>query len=327
MFVQWSPYTLITAQRLNNQTSDGTFSGALLRTSEEPQFKTCGYADVFPHRIFGDDNIQEQLNLLRQGHPSQLVQVSLEKARRDLQARQRHESLYFEESVLSNVLLSNVSNITSEQLKIWSDNQVTHVKIKIGADLIQEAERLNTYDWSRFYLRLDMNSLFQESDVLAFLNRLNASVRGRIEYIEDPCPWDLSVWRRLQMMIPLALDQSVTLENCGHESAFSFLVLKPARMTLNHMEDILTRSRAKIVITSSMDHQVGILHAVAEKTFLARKYPDRVHSVGGFLTQALFEDFPLMSEVEFSTGGLRTPVGGFGIGLEDSLVNLVWKAL
>lgn len=327
MFVQWSPYTLTTKQRLNSQTPAGVFSGALLRISEGPEFTTCGYADVFPHRLFGDVNIEEQLLLLKQGHPAHLVQVSLEKARRDLQARLRGESLYFENIIFSNILISNVNDVTAENLKTWADSQVTHLKIKIGGDLLQEAEQLNARDWSFFRLRLDMNSLHTEAAVLLFLNSLSSAVLNRVEYIEDPCPWDLSVWQNLQAKVPLALDQAVTLENCSQQKAFSYLVLKPARMTLNHMEDIVSLSDAKIVFTSSMDHQVGILHAVAEKTFLAKKYPERVHSVSGFLTQHLFLEFPLFNELEYLANGFKTPLRGSGIGLETSLARLDWRSL
>ncbi len=327
MFVQWSPYTLTTTQRLNNQTPAGIFTGALLRISEDLQFTTCGYADIFPHRAWGDASIDEQIRLLTDGHPLHLVQVSLEKARRDLQARQRGESLYFEKVISSNVLISDVSDVTSDKMKFWSDSQVTHLKIKIGGNLIQEAEQLNARDWSSFRLRLDMNCLHTEATVVLFLDQLNSAVRRCIEYIEDPCPWDLSVWQRLQAKVPLALDQPVTLENCSHQTAFSYLILKPARMTLNNMEDVVSRSQAKIVLTSSMDHQVGILHAVAEKTYLSRKYPDRIHSVGGFLTQSLFVDFPLFNDLEYLASGFKTPSNGYGIGLETSLSKLDWRSL
>ena len=83
--------------------------------------------------------------------------------------------------------------------------------------------------------------------------------RERVDFIEDPCPYDPHVWRALRKEtgLPLALDREVATEGVD------VLIVKPAIRSPDRRSSVLST-----VVTSYMDHPVGQLHAavVAART-------------------------------------------------------------
>jgi O-succinylbenzoate synthase len=268
-------YELVPKRRLSAIARDAPREGALIRIGG-------GYADVHPWPELGDLPLDEQLALLARGETTSLTRRSLSFASIDERARLASRSLF-------------------DGLRIppshWpgSDPPAAFDVAKLKA-----IERLP----ERVRLRIDFNASLTPDEFL----RLRLP-RERIDFIEDPCPYDAATWRMLRDRtgLRLALDREVA------EEGVDVLVVKPA------VQEMPSTSR-EIVVTSYMDHAIGQFFAA----FVAASH--RATSVCGLFTHVLYEPDPFFERVRADGSRLLAP-DGTGIGFDDLLESLPWKKL
>src|SRR6185369_9382043 len=183
-------YELTPKRRLSAIARDAPRQGALIRVGN-------GVADVHPWPELGDLPIDEQLALLARGETTALTRRSLHFASLDAAARAESRSLF-------DGLMIPPSH--------WpgSDPPASFDIAKL-----KSIERLP----ERVRLRIDFNATLTADEFL----RLKLP-RDRIDFIEDPCPYDASTWRMLRDRtgLRLALDRVVA------EEGVDVLVVKPA---------------------------------------------------------------------------------------------------
>ncbi|MEA2325361.1 MAG: o-succinylbenzoate synthase, partial [Thermoanaerobaculia bacterium] len=133
----------------------------------------------------------------------------------------------------------------------------------------------------------------------------------RIDFIEDPCPYDASVWRELreQTGLRLALDRGAS----SSQNSYDVLIAKPA------LEEIPCSDK-EIVVTSYMDHPIGQLCAAYAAATA------NITSTCGLITHVLFENDSFIERMRID-GTRLVPPGGSGWGFDDLLGNLPWQKL
>jgi o-succinylbenzoate synthase len=247
--------------------------GALLRVGG-------GFADVHPWPELGDAPLDEQLALLARGSLTPLTRASLHWARIDGAARRRGVSLF--------------EGLTIP-LSHWSGNEPPS-----GFDTVKIKGVLPVPDHVR--IRIDFNGRLSPD---AF-ERIAATLpRERIDFIEDPCPYDEALWRSLSERtgLRLALDR--------FEGVADVLVHKPAL----HAE--FPSFNGEVVVTSYMDHPVGQCFA----SYVAAT--NRVSARCGLFTHALYEPDAFIERIR-ADGARLLPPEGTGIGFDDLLEDLPW---
>lgn len=268
-------YTLVPRRRLSGVARDGAREGALLRAGD-------GFADVHPWPELGDLPLDAQLSLLARGELTALTRASLELARLDGAARRRGESLFEGWTIPESH---------------WPGNEppagFDTVKIK-GMQPVPERVRI----------RIDFNATLAPEEFLRIAETLP---RERIDFIEDPCPYDEALWRSLrgQTGLPLAIDRFVGVADV--------LVHKPAL-------SVDWPCHPNIVVTSYMDHPVGQFGAA---------YVAATHEVNarcGLFTHVLYEPDAFIERIA-SDGARLLPPRGTGIGFDDLLENLPWQSI
>jgi O-succinylbenzoate synthase len=250
--------------------------GALIRVGG-------GFADVHPWPELGDAPLGEQLALLARGETTQLTHASLHWARIDADARTRGVSLF--------------AGLTIPESH-WSGNEpppaFDTVKVK-GVMPVPEHVRI----------RIDFNGRLTPA---AFEEIAATLPRGRVDFIEDPCPYDAGVWRRLRDRTGLRL----ALDRFTGEA--DVLVHKPALQTEFPSFD------GEVVVTSYMDHPVGqFLAAYVAAT-------KRVSARCGLFTHVLYEPDAFIDRVR-ADGARLLPPEGTGIGFDDLLEGLPWTKI
>jgi len=170
-------------------------------------------------------------------------------------------------------------------------------KVKTGAVLPE-----------RVRLRIDYNAMLTAEE---FLEVAAALPRERIDFIEDPCPYDGPTWSMLRERtgLRLALDRQFATEGVD------VLVIKPA---IQDFETFRVHP-SSFIVTSYMDHPVGQLGAA---------YVAATHEVGvcGLLTHVLFHPNAFSERLRID-GARLVPPEGSGIGFDDLLDSLPWKKL
>jgi O-succinylbenzoate synthase len=269
-------YALTPRRRLSGVAREGAREGALLRVGE-------GFADLHPWPELGDAPLDEQLSLLVREELTPLTRASLRLAAIDGEARRRGVSLF--------------EGLTIPESH-WPGNDPPDgfdtVKIK-GLQPVPGNVRM----------RIDFNASLEPGEYL----RVAASLpMERVDFVEDPCPYDPDLWRRLRTEghLRLALDR--------FDGEADVLVHKPA------LQSEWPMFAGEIVVTSYMDHPVGQYGAA---------YVAATHAVSsrcGLFTHVLYEPEPFIERVR-SAGARLLPPGGRGVGFDDLLEELPWKKL
>lgn len=264
-------YTLVPRRR-----NAPSRAGALLRVDG-------GFADVHPWPELGDAPLDEQLALLARGETTALTRASLHWARVDAEARARGVSLF--------------EGLTIP-LSHWPGGDPP-----AAFDTVKTKGIVPVPD--RVRIRVDFNARLTAAEFMAVAETLP---RERIDFIEDPCPYDELVWADLRERtgLRLALDR--------FEGVADVLVHKPALQTA------FPRFNGEVVVTSYMDHPVGQLFAA----YVAATNP--VSARCGLFTHVLYEPDAFIERVSAEGARLLAP-GGTGVGFDDLLEDLPWTRI
>jgi O-succinylbenzoate synthase len=276
-------YTLTPKRRLSGIARPGPREGALLRVALRSG--NSGFADLHPWPELGDAPLEEQLALLAHGDTTAQTWASLRLARCDGEARERGVSLF--------------DGLTIPESH-WPGNDppagFDTVKVKGTSSLPPDVR-----------LRIDFNSMLTAGEFLRLAQRLP---RERVDFVEDPCPYNERVWRalRAETHLRFALDRGVAA------SGVDVLVYKPA------LQAQWPAFNGEIVVTSYMDHPVGQFGAA----FVAAKHEAQARC--GLFTHVLYENDPFLERVQ-SDGARLLPPAGTGVGFDELLEGLPWKIL
>ncbi|HUJ13255.1 MAG TPA: hypothetical protein VL284_05620 [Thermoanaerobaculia bacterium] len=251
-------------------------SGALIRAGS-------GFADVHPWPELGDEPLDEQLHRLARGETTPLTRRSLELARIDAEARERGASLF--------------EGLTIP-LSHWPGSdpppEFDTAKIK-GLERIPDRVRL----------RIDFNARLRPEEFLMIAEGLP---RERIDFVEDPCPYDGATWTALRGETGLRL----ALDRFPADEGVDVLIVKPA------IQEI-PQTQKEMIITSYMDHPVGQFGAA----YVAALHPA---PRCGLFTHVLYETNEFSERIRSDGARLLAPEGT-GVGFDDLLERLPWKVL
>lgn len=307
--------------------------GVLIRVEHDD--KSIGYADIHPWTELGDDPLALQLQKLANFETTDLTQRSLELATLDAEARMTGMSLFHDVHVPnSHFLITDLKKGFQAELLRAFDEGYTTLKMKVGRSIQSLHEDRAVLERSaatlqNFKLRFDFNSQRSHVEVQTWLQSLSPALRQAIEFVEDPCPWNLGAWAALRenAHVPLALDHDSedifsTPASDGDPIAqlLSDVIVKPA------VQDpaLIENTALKYIVTSYLDHPVGQLGAALEAGYLAEKF-----NVGvcGLLSHSAYETNSY-SEAFPSKGPLLTPrLNEAGIGFTELLEKENWQEL
>ncbi|HYC92364.1 MAG TPA: enolase C-terminal domain-like protein [Thermoanaerobaculia bacterium] len=256
--------------------------GALLRVDD-------GFADIHPWPELGDAPLDEQLALLARGETTPLTRASLRLAKLDADARRRGVSLF--------------EGLTIP-LSHWPGNDPPAAFDTIKTKGVTEFPE-------NVRIRIDFNARLTPEELERIAETLP---KERIDFIEDPCPYDDRTWRALRNRtgLKLAYDLPPTA-NRQPPTEYDLLVHKPALQTD-------WPSHNDIVVTSYMDHPVGQFGAA----YIAATHETNARC--GLFTHVLYEPDAFLERIE-SDGARLLPPRGTGIGFDDLLERLPWISI
>ncbi|MGI8601905.1 MAG: hypothetical protein ACR2OZ_02790 [Verrucomicrobiales bacterium] len=185
------------------------------------------------------------------------------------------------------------------------------VKVKCGADVRQEAERIAGIEAEK--LRLDFNGALSVAQFREFVIRLDSATIQRIDFVEDPFDDHQFWWDKVQQELPfdLAADRQPVRARVN--------VLKPAC-------DDIREFAGRVVFTSYMDHPLGQFFAAREASAYYAGHPQQ-REYCGLATHTLFEPDAFLERVQLDGEGRLLPPSGTGLGFDDLLESLPWQKL
>ncbi len=302
--IKYSQYILSKKSKLNSVDTSPFREGALIKVTDGDNW---GVADLCPWPTLGDltwrDEIKEE---------GVLFQRAVSLAKDDLKARKELRSLLQDKFVINNYVVTDYKNFNftnpkylGKTLKIKGDK---NVEALVGI-LKQIPEGIK--------IRLDFNNILTAEQFDQFLV-IAANVLDKIEYIEDPIPYDFDLWFPWNQSVPLASDFQVKAD----KSAYDYQIMKPTRQRFFKLFGIFSRNQ-KMTITSAIEHPVGLAHAL-------RIAQEVAQSESGLLTLDLYEPTAFNKyfvQVENTLNFSALALNDVGIGMTEELNKLEWQAL
>jgi O-succinylbenzoate synthase len=309
-------YKLTSRQPLNSRSLRKEHVGALVRIGE-------GFACLHPWPELGDPPLRKCLDDLAGPRRRAIVRRAVRCAREDADAR-----------FIGDPLLEEIDVPDSHATLPWQDDRIVEsavgkgfgrIKLKMGADLRSEATFLVEQAGRHPGLRwcLDFNETPDPEEAESLLAGLPDPVRQRIDFIEDPCPYAATTWKRLwaRFRIPLAVDR----ESAPTCDAAQVMVIKPAVDEPWLLAEAAASLGQRVVVTSYMEHPLGQCFAAWEAAKLNVQFPGLV-DICGLQTHHLFTPGDFAERLGRWSPAFRSP-GGTGLGFDDLLEKLPWKRL
>lgn len=309
-----APYKLWSHRPLNRTETAAPGEGFLVKLQTK-EYRS-GYADCRPWALFGDQSVEQQVQLLKQRRLSPILKRSVFFAHIDGMARERKKTLWTSFlKIRSHYTVSDVIELRDvETLSKLRDQGYRTLKIKLGRDHDAEAAVCNTVaekNW--FHFRLDFNGQGGE----AFLNRVSALFLSQVDFCEDPEPYQEIQWERLEkkFSVRCAVDQPPLVDL--KIFAKRLRVIKPARQ--NQL------ARRQDVITNSMDHPIGQSFAALQAQESLLRF-EKQFTDYGLKTDHLFKTNEYFDRLRSETCIFK-PDLQTGIGFDDLLERETWIPL
>ena len=185
-------------------------------------------------------------------------------------------------------------NITKKEIQEAVNAGFEKVKLKIGKNIEGEAAWLRNMSelFPKLRWRLDANASLNFEEFGSFWREISF-LHGRIDFVEDPCPFDFEKWKSLSKQVPLALDIEFShWEECfkkGKVLPLKGLVLKPEAQDAQSLAHLYQEHFEFLTVTSYMSHPMGQVWSgfCSEKLF--EKYPNKWVE-GGVSSHHVFEE-------------------------------------
>lgn len=291
--------------------------GALLRFMFDDG--SVGYADCSPEALLGDVALDKQLEHLKSGKLTTLLQQSLMFAKMDAEARKKKKSVF-------DALPAPENNMTLLQVdeKSFSDalaKGFTHFKIKVLKDWkaqIALLKKLLKAMPEHCFVRFDFTSQLNEEELRNFYNEIK-EWKKKIDYFEDPIPYEKESWQKMQL--ELGISFACDRESVNRGSDADIVVIKPAVQPFSSEK---LKVNQKVVFTSTLDHPLGQVCAayVAAKT--KKEKPGQVLKCG-LSTQHAYK--PTKYSMAMGSGPVITLQQGTGFGFDELLAQENWLSI
>lgn len=310
-------YTLHSGAALNSASMRREFPGALVHVND-------GFAALHPWPEFGDASLEIQLQTLRDGGTTPLLERALHCAALDGEARRQGVSLFEGLEVPRSHYSWSQSRPTDWQLDYMQRNGFTALKTKGFANYGETRRFLECIakNAPQLKLRVDFNGCLDRPTFAKFLEFMPVRVYRQLDLVEDPFPYDAAAWQgcRDQWGVRLALDKGWRSGTTG----FDAVVIKPGRRDWRTVNTHLPGT--PMVLTSAMDHGLGQVYAAYEAALARREHGALVDQCG-LITQHLFDADPFFERLSVIDGVLQVDRAGTGLGFDDILYDLPWEPL
>lgn len=314
--MHYTPYTLFPIGAMSARAAAQPREGVLLRGDNG------GYACLQPWTELGDSPLEYELDALRDGNPLRLGQRALKCIEIDGEARSKGVNLFDGLRVPRSHATLTVST-TPSQVYNLHQRGFRVGKLKVIPKLSSTVERLVNLasmvpEWK---WRVDFNCTLSPEDALKFWDMLPSAMRERIDFIEDPCYYDVEVWQKLQDAgIPLGYDMPVQNESIipQRTSKPMMRIVKPAR---HHSTTGLP------VFTTYMDHPLGQCWAAYNAAVFYNDTPAEGIPLCGLVSHHVYRANPFSEELGMNVTPEFHAPAGTGLGFDKLLAALPWKTL
>lgn len=289
-----------------------------------------GYSDLMPRSEFKEIGLDQELENLRKNKLSSLAEQMMALAKLDADVRTQGKNAFTGvKKVKNNYFITDITTVTTKQLDDIRDQGFSTLMIDIDTDLEGGTENVRRIlRHGHFMVRIAMNSSGNFSSLERFMTVIEPGLRPRIEFMMDPFPFEPSAWREASQLVPLAIEREIpnvlwTSENLPNLKAIG---LRPSRMDTDLILRRALKCNAKVFVTSSFEHPVGVAHAGLVAADLVTRYPNMMME-HDCIPHLIYAPHSMSGVIRSQGPYLVSTDGGNGIGFDQKLNALPWTKL
>ena len=281
-----------------------------------------GYACLQCWPELGDSPLEYELDAPRDGTPLLLGERAMKCMELDGAARSKGVNLFAGLKVPRSHATLTVS-VTPSQVYSLHQKGFRMGKIKVIPKLASTVERLTNLaamvpEWK---WRVDFDCTLTMEETLKFWDMLPEALKERIDFIEDPCYYNVHEWQTLQDAgIPLGYDTPLRNEkNIPQRTSHPMMrIVKPVRHHSNSGQP---------VFTTNLDHPLGQCWAAYSAAVFYSDKPVEQVPVCGLVTQHVYQPNVFSEQLGLDiTPEFHVPAGT-GLGFNGLLEAQDWKRL
>jgi len=317
MRMHYTPYTLYPVGALSARAAAQPREGVLLRGDNG------GYACLQSWPELGDSPLEYELDALREGSPLKLGARALKCIELDGEARAKGINLFEGLTVPRSHATLTVS-ATPAQVYNLHQRGFRVGKIKVVPKLAATVERLTNLasmvpDWK---WRVDFNSTLSLDEALQFWDMLSDAMKARIDFVEDPCYYDVQVWQTLQDAgMPLGYDMPVQEASSNIPARTTKPMMRLVKPARHHSNSGLP------VFTTYLDHPLGQCWAAYNAAKFYTGKPEAEVPLCGLVTHHVYRPNAFSEQLGMDISPEFKVPTGTGLGFDSLLAALPWKKL
>ncbi len=269
-----------------------------------------GYSDLHPWPEFGEPELAVHLRSLKELQFTPLADASMEFNYQDREYRLKKRSAFLGLILpRSHRLVFDIEQLTPEKLGLWKEQGFSHIKVKMGRNLKAETDILVGMIYStKLMWRVDFNGRVPIQDFTQWWAGLDAAVKTRIDFIEDPVGSG-----ELKVAGPWANDWT-------KQARAQVRIVKPAR---ERSEDVAKFDR--VIFTHGLDHPLGQATSLWAAAKFYSQHPRKMEVCGLAATDFFLPN--AFSQVWNCEGPRMKPAEGTGFGFDEQLAAVAWEPL
>ena len=285
--VQVHRYTIDLESSPNALTTESSIDGALIKYEG-------GHGCLQPWPSLGDDDLNFHLSSIIENRPTEQALACLKCCKIDANARDMGIDLFRNLSIPKSHLTVPFSCDHNISTEIYEQSiSHSHIKVKGGNDIETLVKLLEAFPL-HLSIRVDFNSSLHANQLVEFTRALSHDCLQRIDFIEDPFPYDPETWKSLSELtrVDFALDRGPFDAAIG----FAVRIWKPSIFSSEPIN-------VPVCITHNMDHELGRRYAAYQ---------------AGIITNGV---------TVHGTGEFESSKNGTGLGMDDYLESIMWEDL
>ena len=287
-----------------------------------------GFADLLPWPSRGDQELIVHIEQIKKGMISSLLEQSIYFAKRDAVWRSENKSAYVGTKRSKNSFyINNLVKLRESDLAFRKQEGYSTLLLEMGNNVLtEETEVLNRIlKQTDFLVRIQFATKINLQIFTQLFSSIDIKFRRKIEFVIEPFPFDFAQWTEASKLAKLAIDESlekVIGSNQDLSKSFQVILLRPSRLDLSKGLQFCIKQNLKLVIASSVDHPVGIGHAIVSASELQYTYPHMVlDSI--CLHHHVYKTGPYQLKMH-TQGPFIVGVDGKGVGFDNLLSLESW---
>lgn len=299
--------------------------GALLKI--EWPHRSVGYSDLCPNPDIFEGTLEENLEHLKKGRMSSLLEQAIWLANNDARHREKNLSSFEGQKRIKNAFpIYGPNDPNIHELNLIKSSGFSTIHLQVGRNPQAEYDIFHriTQQYSMM-VRLDFKNSISSHAFELLLSKMDPREKAYIECAIDPGPYNLNTWQQFAISCPIAIRNHFDKVDWNNPVPFRIMMVDPYRVDVEKAIEQAKNHAQKVIVHIQNYHAV----AVSQGLHMASLIKSELNHL--MLDADCYKMRPIGIDNFYQNLKFRGPfldlTLGKGIGFDVLLARLNWQRL